>query len=138
MLTRAGAKLLDFGLARNSAPPTFLPSDRETLAADLTQPGTILGTLSYMAPEQLSGTPTDTRSDIFAFGAVLSEMATGRKAFAGPTQAGIIAEIMERDPSPVSTVRPALPAPLDHVVQKCLAKDPRRTGGSMPPTSGTN
>ncbi len=124
MLTRAGAKLLDFGLARTSPPLAGFASDRETLAADLTQPGTILGTLSYMAPEQLSGQSPDTRSDIFAFGAVLYEMATGRKAFAGPSQAGTIAEIMERNPSPVSSVRPVLPLPLDHVVQKCLAKDP--------------
>src|SRR4026207_377571 len=77
-----------------------------------------------MAPEQWSGQSPDTRSDIFAFGAVMYEMATGRKAFAGPSQAGTIAEIMERDPSPVSSVRPVLPASLDHVVQKCLAKDP--------------
>ena len=124
MLTRSGAKLLDFGLARTSPPLAGFASDRETLAADLTQPGTILGTLSYMAPEQLSGQSPDTRSDIFAFGAVLYEMATGRKAFAGPSQAGTIAEIMERDRSPVSSVRPVLPASLDHVVQKCLAKDP--------------
>ena len=77
-----------------------------------------------MAPEQLEGKPTDTRSDIFAFGGVLYEMATGRKAFAGENTASIIAAILDRDPAPVSSLRPVLPASLDHVVQKCLAKDP--------------
>lgn len=124
MLTRTGAKLLDFGLARSSAPPATLASDRQTMAADLTEKGTILGTISYMAPEQLEGKVTDTRSDIFAFGGVLYEMATGRRAFAGGNQASIIAAILDRDPAPVSSVRSALPASLDHIVQKCLAKDP--------------
>ena len=124
MLTRTGAKLLDFGLARSSAPPATLASDRQTMAADLTEKGTILGTISYMAPEQLEGKVTDTRSDIFAFGGVLYEMATGRRAFAGENQASIIAAILERDPAPVSSVRSVLPASLDHIVQKCLAKDP--------------
>jgi serine/threonine protein kinase len=123
MLTRAGAKLLDFGLARRSGPPVAVASD-QTRAADVTEKNVILGTVGYMAPEQLEGKVADARSDIFAFGAVLYEMATGRRAFASPSQAGIIAEILERDPSPVSSVRPLLPALLDHVVQKCLAKDP--------------
>jgi len=77
-----------------------------------------------MAPEQLEGKPTDTRTDIFAFGGVLYEMATGRKAFAGESTASIIAAILDRDPAPVSSLRPVLPASLDHIVQKCLAKDP--------------
>jgi Tol biopolymer transport system component len=124
MLTRAGAKLLDFGLARDSPPLAAVGADRQTISADLTEKGIILGTIGYMAPEQLEGRTTDTRSDIFAFGAVLYEMATGRKAFAGQSQAGIIATILDSDPSPVSSVRPMLPPALDHVVQKCLAKDP--------------
>ena len=124
MLTRAGAKLLDFGLARSTAPSAAAATDGETQAGELTEKGIILGTVSYMAPEQLEGKETDSRSDIFAFGAVLYEMATGRKPFTSPSQAGVIAEILERDPSSVSSVRPVLPASLDHVVQKCLAKDP--------------
>jgi serine/threonine protein kinase len=124
MLTRAGAKLLDFGLARINAPPAAHASDRQTITTDLTEKGTILGTVSYMAPEQLEGKPTDTRTDIFAFGGVLYEMATGRKAFAGENTASIIAAILDRDPAPVSSLRPVLPASLDHIVQKCLAKDP--------------
>jgi serine/threonine protein kinase/Tol biopolymer transport system component len=124
MLTRAGAKLLDFGLARSSRRPAAVASDRQTQAADLTERGIILGTVSYMAPEQLEGKAADARSDIFAFGAVLYEMATGRRAFASPSQAGVIADILERNPVPVSSVQPLVPALLDHVVQKCLAKDP--------------
>jgi eukaryotic-like serine/threonine-protein kinase len=124
MLTRRGAKLLDFGLARINAPPATLASDRRTITSDLTEKGAILGTVSYMAPEQLEGKPTDTRSDIFAFGGVLYEMATGRKAFAGENTASIIAAILDRDPAPVSSLRTVLPPSLDHIVQKCLAKDP--------------
>ena len=88
MLTKSGVKLLDFGLAKAIAPSapagslTALPTQ-----ANLTQEGTILGTFQYMAPEQLEGKEADARTDIFAFGAVLYEMATGRKAFAGKSQA---------------------------------------------------
>lgn len=124
MLTRRGAKLLDFGLARSKEPLAPLASDHRTMTADLTEKGTILGTVSYMAPEQLEGKAIDARTDIFAFGAVLYEMATGRRAFPGESQASIIAAILDRDPPPVSSVRSGLPASLDHVVQKCLAKDP--------------
>jgi eukaryotic-like serine/threonine-protein kinase len=128
MLTKSGVKLLDFGLAKAVAPPgtasalTSFP----TVAggANLTQEGTILGTFQYMAPEQLEGKDADARTDIFAFGAVLYEMATGKKAFAASSQASLIAAILEREPPPVSTVQPMTPPALDRVVKTCLAKDP--------------
>ena len=84
----------------------------------------ILGTFQYMAPEQLEGKEADARTDIFAFGAVLYEMATGKKAFAGASQASLIAAILERDPQPISAAQPMAPAALDRVVKTCLAKDP--------------
>src|SRR5215510_6213706 len=128
MLTKSGVKLLDFGLAkavapaRTQSPLTSLP----TMAggANLTQEGTILGTFQYMAPEQLEGKETDARTDIFAFGTLLYEMATGKKAFAGASQASLIAAILEREPPPISTVQAMSPPALDRVVKTCLAKDP--------------
>ncbi len=90
----------------------------------LTQEGTILGTLHYMAPEQLEGKESDARTDIFAFGAVLYEMATGRRAFSGASQASLIGAILHTEPPPVSTVEPSSPAVLDRIVKTCLAKDP--------------
>ncbi|MGH9316439.1 MAG: protein kinase domain-containing protein [Thermoanaerobaculia bacterium] len=125
MLTKSGVKLLDFGLAKAMAPPaprgslTALPTQQ-----GLTQEGTILGTFQYMAPEQLEGKETDVRSDIFAFGAVLYEMATGRKAFSGTSQASLITAIMSTDPAPISAIQPMTPPALDRVVKTCLAKDP--------------
>src|SRR6185295_13114772 len=84
----------------------------------------ILGTLQYMSPEQLDGVEADARSDIFAFGALVYEMVTGRKAFAGKTQASLIAAIMSADPPPITTLQPVAPTALDRVIRKCLAKDP--------------
>jgi len=129
MLTKAGAKLLDFGLAKWTRPAAAItPSDLSpTLTADpksLTHEGTILGTLNYMAPEQLEGREADARSDLFAFGAVLYEMVTGRKAFEGQSQATVIAAILTSQPPAPSTMQAVVPARLDRVVQKCLAKDP--------------
>jgi Tol biopolymer transport system component len=130
MLTKSGVKLLDFGLARLKTParggvfsslsiaPTELPG------ASLTAEGTILGTFQYMAPEQLEGREADARSDIFAFGAVLYEMATAKKAFTGRSQASLIASILEHDPAPISTVQPMTPPAFERVVNTCLAKDP--------------
>jgi predicted Ser/Thr protein kinase len=125
MVTKTGAKLLDFGLAKvratdAAAGMTALP----TQTTPLTGEGTILGTLQYMAPEQLEGAEADARTDIFALGAVIYEMATGRRAFPGKSQASVISAIMTVEPPPVSTLQPLAPAPLDHVVQTCLAKDP--------------
>ena len=125
MLTRSGVKLLDFGLAKGMAAEsssgslTALPTQQ-----GLTQEGTILGTFQYMSPEQLEGKEADARSDIFAFGATLYEMATGRKAFSGTSQASLISAIMKEDPAPISSVQPMAPAMLDRLVRSCLAKDP--------------
>jgi serine/threonine-protein kinase len=126
MLTKAGAKLLDFGLAKASGSPipgaglSMLP----TTPPNLTAQGTILGTFKYMAPEQLDGKEADVRSDIFAFGSVLYEMITGRKAFEGKSQASLIGAIMHATPPPIAAVRPLAPAALDRLVRTCLAKDP--------------
>ncbi|HSS45106.1 MAG TPA: serine/threonine-protein kinase, partial [Thermoanaerobaculia bacterium] len=128
MLTKSGVKLLDFGLAKAMAPvvPRSSLTALPTMAGapNLTQEGTILGTFQYMAPEQLEGKEADARSDIFAFGAVLYEMATGKKAFSGTSQASLISAIMREEPAPISTLEPASPAALDRVVRTCLAKDP--------------
>jgi serine/threonine-protein kinase len=125
MLTKSGVKLLDFGLAKAIAPPrekgslTSLPTQQ-----GLTQEGTILGTFQYMAPEQLEGKEADARTDIFAFGTVLYEMATGKKAFSGASQASLISSIMTAEPPSISAAQPMSPPALDRVVKTCLAKDP--------------
>src|SRR5262249_6956266 len=143
MLTKSGVKLLDFGLAktiersldapgREQAAASDHPMARQSLTAlptvsrnpNLTQEGTILGTFQYMAPEQLEGKEADARTDIFAFGAVIYEMATGKKAFSGTSQASLISSIMKDDPAPVSTLVPMTPAAIDRLVKTCLAKDP--------------
>jgi Tol biopolymer transport system component len=125
MLTRSGAKLLDFGLAtaRGVASGTGL-SMMPTTPPNLTAQGTILGTFQYMAPEQLEGKEADSRADLFAFGAVLYEMITGRKAFSGASHASLISSIMSSHPPPVSTVMTLAPAALDQLIARCLAKDP--------------
>jgi len=125
MLVKSGAKLLDFGLAKLQAAetPTNL-SALPTEQANLTVEGTILGTLQYMAPEQLEGKEADGRTDIFAFGAVVYEMATGKKAFEGKSQASLIGAILKDDPVPMSELKPMTPSLLDQVVKKCLAKEP--------------
>ncbi len=125
MLTKSGVKLLDFGLAKALQPDgpiesfTSVPTE-----AHVTREGTILGTLPYMAPEQLEGKKADPRTDIFAFGATLYEMATGKKAFEGPSQASLISAILRDEPRPISQVQPMMPPGLDRVVKTCLAKDP--------------
>ena len=125
MLTKSGVKLLDFGLAKpvasiaSKGSMTALPTQ-----AELTREGTILGTFQYMSPEQLEGQDADARTDIFALGAVLYEMATGSKAFAGKTQASLISSILRDEPPPISQVAPMTPPALDRVVKTCLAKDP--------------
>jgi serine/threonine protein kinase/Tol biopolymer transport system component len=124
MLTKSGVKLLDFGLAKAAAPLanaglSMLP----TTPPDLTAQGAILGTLQYMAPEQLEGHETDARTDIFAFGAVLHEMVTGKRVFEGRSQASLISAIMSTQPAPVSSLQPLAPTSLDHIVSRCLAKN---------------
>ncbi|HEY3122847.1 MAG TPA: protein kinase, partial [Thermoanaerobaculia bacterium] len=124
MITKSGVKLLDFGLAKAMAPSTPQQLTSFPTQQALTQEGTILGTFQYMAPEQLEGGEADARTDIFAFGAVLYEMATGQKAFSGRTQASLIAAILERVPPAISTISPMTPPAFDRVVKTCLAKDP--------------
>ena len=127
MLTKSGTKLLDFGLAKlkqEVAPANVPLSELPTANDPLTAQGTILGTLQYMAPEQLEGKEVDARTDIFAFGAVVYEMATGKRAFEGKSQASVIAAILEDDPPPMSSLQPMTPPALDRVVKKCLAKEP--------------
>jgi Tol biopolymer transport system component len=126
MLTRAGAKLLDFGLAKAVAPggATAGLSMLPTTPPALTAQGTIIGTFQYMAPEQLEGKDADSRTDIFAFGAVVYEMLTGRKAFEGKSQASLISSIMSSQPPPVSSIQTLTPPALDRLVARCLAKDP--------------
>jgi serine/threonine protein kinase len=126
MLTTSGAKLLDFGLARADAGGddegdlTVSP----TVSKPLTAAGTVIGTYQYMAPEQLEGKTADARTDIFALGAVLYEMASGRRAFLADTQASLIGAIMHEQPQPVSAVQPMIPPAFDRVIRSCLAKDP--------------
>jgi Tol biopolymer transport system component len=133
MLTTGGAKLLDFGLAKagygskGGADVTAAL----TMTTPLTAEGTIVGTFQYMAPELLEGKEIDARSDIFAFGALLHEMITGRKAFDGQTQATLIASILKENPAPVSTLQPMAPPALDRLVQTCMAKDPDERRQSM-------
>jgi eukaryotic-like serine/threonine-protein kinase len=112
MVTATGIKLLDFGLARVFSPerPVEMLTSAPTAAKDVTREGSILGTLAYMAPEQLEGKPIDERADIFALGAVLYEMATGRKAFNGTSQASIISAVLMSEPPAVSSVRGSEPA----------------------------
>jgi Tol biopolymer transport system component len=132
MVTKSGAKLLDFGLARAAglgAAPTGISSP--TMSRPITAEGTIVGTFQYMAPEVLEGGEADARCDIFAFGAVLYEMATGRRAFEGKSQASLIAAIMERDPPPISSVQPLVSPALDRLVKTCMAKDPENRRQTM-------
>lgn len=128
VLTSSGAKLLDFGLARLAAGGTGTGDDLPTLSADadpaLTAEGTVLGTYPYMAPEQVEGVMADARSDLFSLGTVLHEMATGRRAFEGRSAASIMAAVLKEEPEPLSRLQPMTPPALDHVVSRCLAKDP--------------
>ena len=117
LVTRQGIKLLDFGLAKAGSAP--LQNDGETLTQALTQAGQIVGTLQYMSPEQLQCKDVDGRSDLFAFGCVLYEMLSGRRAFEADSPASLIASVLEREPAPLN-----LAPPLDRLIRKCLAKDP--------------
>ena len=126
MLTGAGLKLLDFGLAKlkRETEPFTLLSQLTTPANTISAPGTIIGTLSYMAPEQLEARDVDARADIFAFGAVLYEMVTGKRAFDGKGGASVIAAILKDDPPPVTQSNAQVPSELDRIVAKMLAKNP--------------
>src|ERR1700676_1500058 len=126
MLTAAGAKLLDFGLAKAAAPVASVATltAAVTQNSPVTEQGTIVGTFQYMSPEQIEGKELDGRSDIFALGAVLYEMLTGKRAFEGKSQLSVASAILEKDPAPISTVKPMTPPALDHAIKKCLAKLP--------------
>ena len=125
MVTKAGVKLLDFGLARPTAPPLGRGwSDADTGTAIAVEPGQVFGSMGYLAPEQLEGRQADARSDVFACGAVIFEMLTGRPAFAGETQAAVIAAVMRQTPTPPSQLRPDVPPGVDRLLAACLVKDP--------------
>jgi serine/threonine protein kinase/Tol biopolymer transport system component len=127
MLTKSGVKLLDFGLAKVMEPSAPAPlTSLPTQGPPLTEAGTILGTLQYMAPEQLEGKGADARTDIFALGSMVYEMATGQRTFSGGSRASLISSIMQEDPKPISSLAPAVPSELDRAVRRCLAKDPER------------
>jgi eukaryotic-like serine/threonine-protein kinase len=126
MLTQSGAKLLDFGLAK----PAVQLVSGSTMTAEVTQDspvteqGMIVGTFQYMSPEQIEGKEVDARSDIFSLGAVLYEMVTGKKAFEGKSRLSVASAILEKEPQPISAVKPMTPPTLDHTIRKCLAKPP--------------
>jgi Tol biopolymer transport system component len=126
MLTKSGAKLMDFGLAKQAgtAPLAAALTEMTMEQSKLTSEGSIVGTFQYMAPEQLEGKEADPRTDIFALGEVMYEMATGKPAFAGKSRASLIAAILTNDPPPISQWQPMTPPALERVVKKCLAKDP--------------
>lgn len=123
MITKTGAKLLDFGLAKTVGPGTISADAPTESHKPLTAEGTIVGTFQYMAPEQLEGLEADARTDIFALGAVLYEMATGKRAFSGRTRTSLIAAIVAGEPPPIRSFRPLTPPQLDHVIARCLEKE---------------
>jgi eukaryotic-like serine/threonine-protein kinase len=141
MLTKSGAKLMDFGLAKplglvtgphsesksesaNVSSMATMAATMADLASPVTVAGTLIGTVQYMSPEQIQGKEADARSDIFAFGAMLYEMLTGKRAFQGKSQLSLASAILEKDPDPIAPVQPLTPPALEQIVRTCLAKDP--------------
>ena len=128
MLTKNGTKLMDFGLAKampTSTPVSTLTASFNTPAASqpLTGHGTVVGTFQYMAPELLEGQEADARSDLFSLGAVLYEALTARRAFEGKSPLSVASAILEKDPPPISSIKPMTPPALDHAIRRCLTKD---------------
>src|SRR6266446_1540754 len=137
MLTPTSAKLLDFGLAKPTAPL----SSAETLTAatrnsPVTEQGTIVGTFQYMSPEQIEGKELDGRSDLFSLGAVLYEMVTGQRAFEGKSQLSVASAILEKEPVPISSIKPMTPPALDHAIRRSLAKEVERRWQSAADLAG--
>lgn len=130
MITPAGAKLLDFGLAKPTGPALSNPLDGATMTAapssPVTEQGVIMGTFHYMSPEQVEGKEVDGRSDLFSLGAVLYETVTGKRAFEGKSPLSVASAILEKEPQPISAIKPVLPAALNRCIARCLAKDPDR------------
>jgi Tol biopolymer transport system component/tRNA A-37 threonylcarbamoyl transferase component Bud32 len=130
MLTKTGVKLMDFGLAKSlpmhASAAANLTVTLSSVAANspLTEKGTVIGTFQYMSPEQVQGKEVDGRSDIFSLGAVLYEMVTGKRAFAGKSQLSVAMAILEDEPAPIGSVKPLTPVALDHAIVCCLAKNP--------------
>jgi eukaryotic-like serine/threonine-protein kinase len=135
MLTPGGAKLMDFGLAKalgiqtsgSASAPSFTAAatlSGPSPVTPLTMAGTIIGTIQYMSPEQIEGKDADARSDIFAFGSVLYEMATGKRPFEGKSQISLASSILEKDPEPISAIQPSTPPAFEHVLTTCLEKSP--------------
>jgi len=124
MLTASGAKLLDFGLAKLTSPEYDDPAGQLTKSLSLTEYGSVLGTLPYMAPEQIEGQNVDPRTDIFSFGTVLYEMIAGRRPFTGDTRASVIGGIVGVEPPSLTSVQPGVPRTVERLIGRCLAKDP--------------
>ena len=137
MLTSTGAKLLDFGLAKPTAPlSSAVTLTAATRNSPVTVQGTIVGTFQYMSPEQIEGKELDGRSDIFSLGAVLYEMVTGQRAFQGKSQLSVASAILEKEPEPVSNVKPMTPPALDHAIRRALAKEVERRWQSAADLAG--
>src|ERR1700740_512928 len=137
MLTPTGAKLLDFGLAKPVAPPASLATLTATKQeSPVTEQGTIVGTFQYMSPEQIEGKELDGRSDIFSLGAVLYEMVTGQRAFQGKSQLSVVSAILEKEPEPISNIKPMTPPALDHAIRRSLAKEVERRWQSAADLTG--
>ena len=137
MLSKSGAKLMDFGLAKplslsgglksgsqNVSSMAAMAATVAEMASPVTVAGTLVGTVQYMSPEQIQGKEADARSDIFAFGAMLYEMLSGKRAFQGKSQLSLASAILEADPEPVSNLQPLTPPALEQIVRTCLAKEP--------------
>src|SRR5437016_3532376 len=128
MLTPTGAKLLDFGLAKPSVPLASVANltAAVTQSSPMTEQGAIVGTFQYMSPEQVEGKGLDGRSDLFSLAAVLYEMLTGQRAFPGKSQLSVASAILEKEPAPITSLKPMTPPALERCIKRCLAKEPER------------